>query len=192
MAPRSKVYDLPADLRAELDGRLIESGFGDYQGLAGWLGEQGYEIGKSSLHRYGQDLEADFSEAMGDVYRSAELARRLIASDPDEQAALSDASIRINQDTLLRLSIQLRKAQLDPEALAPLLSQIGRATADLARVSISQRKHADAVRKQAETEARAAAEAAAKEAGLDDATAKGIASAIRIYLPDNQRAGTRA
>jgi hypothetical protein len=75
MPARSKVYELTSELRAELDRRLIVSGFGGYDGLADWLAEQGYQIGRSSLHRYGHDLQADFERTMADVQRTQQLAQ---------------------------------------------------------------------------------------------------------------------
>lgn len=58
MSRRSSIERLPAQVREEVDRRLIAGGFGDYTGLAAELRKRGYHyISKSGLHRYGQELE---------------------------------------------------------------------------------------------------------------------------------------
>src|SRR5713101_8118775 len=55
MPPRSKVITmLPPYIRQELNRRLFENGFRDYEGLAQWVRGQGYEISDDSLWRYGR------------------------------------------------------------------------------------------------------------------------------------------
>ena len=56
MAKRSEILKLPDEVRKDLDQRLRESAYGEYVWHAAWLDEQGYEISKSALHRYGQTL----------------------------------------------------------------------------------------------------------------------------------------
>lgn len=53
------VKRLPENVRAEVDRRLIESGFSGYQALEDDLRARGYsKVSKSSLHRYGKAMEA--------------------------------------------------------------------------------------------------------------------------------------
>jgi len=51
------VEKLPADVRSEIDRRLIAGGVGDYVALAKELSARGYRVSKSALHRYGQQLK---------------------------------------------------------------------------------------------------------------------------------------
>jgi len=172
MPPRSKVYGLPPALRDELNARLVANGFADYRGLEDWLKGQGYSIGKSALADYGQDLKEDFDAAMSDVKKATELARAFANSDPDEQASLVDATARIAQESLLRITIALRKMEEDPISAARQISSVSRALADLGRVTISQRKFAQEVRERVNAAA-AAAEKIAKKGGLSaDAVAE--------------------
>jgi len=48
---------LPAYIRQEVERRLFENGFRDYEGLAQWVRGQGYEISDDSLWRYGHSLQ---------------------------------------------------------------------------------------------------------------------------------------
>lgn len=142
MAKRSKVFDLPPELREELNERLVSSGFQGYDSLAKWLEARGFKLSRSSVQRYGQDLQEEFEEAMGDVRKTTSLARAMAAEDEDEDGALIDATARIVQDQLLRISIAMRKAEHNPEVAAKHLSSVTRALADIGRVSLGQKKWA--------------------------------------------------
>ncbi len=64
MPPRSKVITtLPAYIRQEVDRRLFENGFSDYEGLARRVRGQGYEISDDSLWRYGRALREHLAAA---------------------------------------------------------------------------------------------------------------------------------
>ncbi len=53
MPPRSQVITmLPPHLRQEVERRLFENGFRDYEGLAQWVRGQGYNISDDSLWRH--------------------------------------------------------------------------------------------------------------------------------------------
>lgn len=158
MAKRSKVYDLPPELREELNERLVSTGFQGYEGLAKWLEERGFKLSRSSVQRYGQDLQEEFEEAMGDVRKTTSLARAMAAEDEDEDGALIDATARIVQDQLLRISVAMRKAEHEPEVAAKHLSSVTRALADIGRVSLGQKKWARELRHEVAQEAAAAAE----------------------------------
>lgn len=170
MPPRSKVYELPQAVREELNDRLVGSGFGNYVELSKWLLEQGYHIGKSALHAYGQDLETEFTTAMAEVRKTTEMARVFAEADPDQPAALVDATTRIVQEALLRIALSLRQAEDDPQNLTKPLSQVSRALADLGRVSLAQKKWADELNREVEAKTLAAAaeriDSAAQARGL--------------------------
>lgn len=147
MGRRSAVSALPVELRDELNARLVANGFSGYEALSEWLDKQGYSLSKSALHRHGSALEADFDAAMSDVQRTTALARAWAKSDDDEQGDLLDATARMLQDALLRITIAMRKAEAEaeesnPAEAAKTLSQVTRALADLGRMSIGQKKWA--------------------------------------------------
>jgi uncharacterized protein DUF3486 len=51
MPPRSKIDLMPKEIRAELDKRIVDGGFANYRGLAKWLDDNGYQIGKNAVSR---------------------------------------------------------------------------------------------------------------------------------------------
>ena len=130
---------LPPGILEELNARLVSGGFQDYAGLAAWLAEAGFGISKSALHTYGQALEEEFEKAMSQARTTQALARAARESGDDDGALMAAAS-KILQDQLLRISIALRQAEHDPAEAAKVLSQVGRAFADIGRMSISQQK----------------------------------------------------
>lgn len=178
MPPRNRVYDLPQGVREALNERLVSTGFQDYAGLVDWLGERGFTVSKSSVHRYGQDLQQEFEEAMGDVRKTTELARAMTAEQDDESGALLDATARIVQDQLLRISIAMRKAEEDPAKAAKQLGSVTKALADIGRVSLSQKKWARELRLEAAQEAAARAETAARRQGISDDGVAALRAAI--------------
>ncbi|NAW33231.1 DUF3486 family protein [Halomonas alimentaria] len=166
MPPRNKVYDLPPEIREALNERLVSTGFQGYEELAAWLEEQGHKISKSSVHRYGQDLREEFEEAMGDVRKTTELARAMAAQDDDESGHLIDATARMVQDQLLRITIAMRKAEEDPAKAAKQLGSVTRALAEIGRVSLGQKKWARELRLEVAKEAAEAAEGAMANQGM--------------------------
>lgn len=172
MPPRSKVYSLPPETRDELNARLVGSGFQGYEELEAWLKRQGFAISKSALHRYGEDLQADFEQTMADVKKATELARAYVAGDADEQAALLDASARIAQEQLLRILIALRQVAAEPDKAAKHVAQVTRALADLGRASISQKKWAAEVRRKALEDAAETIEETARAQGMTEDQAR--------------------
>ncbi|ATG73669.1 hypothetical protein AN401_07200 [Zobellella denitrificans] len=180
MAPRSKVYSLPPELREQLNERLVNSGFAGYEALSAWLAESGHNISKSAVHRYGEDLREEFEEAMGDVRKTTELARAMAADDTDESGHLLDATARIVQDQLLRISIAMRKAEADPATAAKQLSSVTRALADIGRVSLGQKKWAREVRAEILAEQRAKLDAMPNQGGVTEETKQAIREALGI------------
>lgn len=57
MARSSSISRLPAGVRAEIDSRLIDSGFTGYTELSDSLRRRDFKVSKSALHRYGLAME---------------------------------------------------------------------------------------------------------------------------------------
>lgn len=167
MARRSKVDALPAALKAQLERLLADRSHGGYEALAAWLKEQGYEIGKSSLHRY----DARVQRTMAAIRASTEAARQIVAAHPDDADEHSAAVIRMVQSRLFEALVGMHEAEADPAAQIKLLSGAARAIADASRASIGQKRWADEVRARLD-----AVEAAAGRAGkrLDADTLRAI------------------
>ncbi len=130
MPRRRKTALLPADLRRELDRRLIEGAFSGYEALADWLAERGHAIGKSALHEYGRDLERRIER----IRHATEQAEALVAATPDETAALADASLRMAQEQIYTLLYAAEGGDLKEAAAA------ARALAETVRASLAIRQ----------------------------------------------------
>jgi len=132
MVARSAVSQLPEEIRAELERRLVRSSFSGYEQLAAWLTEQGFEISKSSLHRYG----SKFEERAAQLKVATEQARAIVAETPDDEGAISEALMRLVQEKLFSVLIDF---EVDPKK--PLnLGSLAKAIAELGRASVTQKK----------------------------------------------------
>jgi|APTNR8051073442_1049403.scaffolds.fasta_scaffold02659_5 hypothetical protein len=191
MGRASKVKQLPPGLLDELNARLIGQGFAGYDELVEWLHAKGFDISRSSLHRHGSALEAEFEEAMADARRTRALARAARESG-DNDGALMSAAAGILQDNLLRVSLAAkREGDDDPAAAAKTLSLISRAFADVGRMDIAHQKWMVELRNRMAADAAAAAVSGAAAEGLTPEQAArvgdAVAKRIQIYLPDNGR-----
>jgi hypothetical protein len=168
MPPASKIDQLPQDVRAELDTRLIASGFGGYVGLADWLTEKGFSIGKSAVGAYGQKLE----RRLAAVKASTEAARLISQAAPDDADERSNAIISIVQTEIFDALLALQELEegaeegMDPGARIALLGKAAKNIATLSRASVNRHKWATEVREKALQEASQRVEDAARARGL--------------------------
>lgn len=163
MPARPTVLQLPDPVRAELDARLIKSGFAGYVGLAQWLSEQGFEISKSALHRYGQQFE----ERVQALKMATDQAKAMVEVAPDDEGAVSDALMRLVQEKLFGVLMNL--GEIDPNKIN--LGTLAKAIAQLGRASVTQKKWQIEVRDRA----RAVADevtVTARESGMSTETAE--------------------
>ncbi|HEL3849942.1 TPA: DUF3486 family protein [Stenotrophomonas maltophilia] len=168
MPPASKIDQLPQDIRAELDTRLIASGFGGYVGLAEWLTEKGFSIGKSAVGAYGQKLE----RRLAAVKASTEAARLISQAAPDDADERSNAIISIVQTEIFDALLALQELEegdeegMDPGKRIALLGKAAKNIATLSRASVNRHKWATEVREKALQEASQRVEDAARARGL--------------------------
>src|SRR5258708_14170166 len=91
---RSKIEQLPPELKEWLDDALVKSNFSRYEQLVAELKVRGAELGltadasKSGLHRYGSNLERKLS-----AIRASTEAAALIAKSPPDHAHLRPAPL---------------------------------------------------------------------------------------------------
>lgn len=168
MAPKSKIQGLPQDVKDWLDKALIDGNFSDYELLAANLRARGYDISKSSVHRYGQQFE----ERLSTLKLVTEQARAVVQASPDDDDAMNQALIRITQEKLFTLMLDL---QIDPDDVD--IAKVTRSIADLARSSTDAKKYAREIREKAKTAAEEVA-TTIREAGLTDAAAEAIRDKI--------------
>ncbi|MDT0496515.1 DUF3486 family protein [Algiphilus sp. W345] len=148
---------MPEPLRDELNRRLIAGSFSGYEALADWLVEQHCEISKSALHRYGQKFE----ERIRALKLSTEQAKAIVAESPDDEGAMNDALMRLTQEKLFGVLIDL---ELDPDTVD--FPKLARAIAELTRASVQQKKWQREAREQALKEAAQRVEQAATSQGM--------------------------
>lgn len=156
MPARSAIAQLPDADREWLEQQLLARRFGGYAELAELLGERGYAISKSALHRWGQKFE----ERAQALQIATQQARAIVEHAPDDEGAMSEALMRLVQEKLFTalMELEVNPASLNIGVLAQRIAELGRAT-------VTQKKWATEVREKT----RAAAEAAeqiARRGGL--------------------------
>lgn len=138
--PRSKVEQLPDTTRRALEQKLIGNGFSDYEALSAWLAKEGFEISKSSLHRFG----SDFEDRCAALNIATQQAKAIVEASPDDEGAMSEALMRLMQERIFSALLAL---EVDPNKLN--LGSLAKALAPIARASIAQKKYASEVRDRA-------------------------------------------
>ncbi|MCD7099107.1 DUF3486 family protein [Stenotrophomonas sp. MMGLT7] len=154
MPPPSKIDQLPEDVRAELEQRLISNGFSGYVALSEWLADAGYSIGKSALGVHGQKLE----RRLAAVRASTEAARLITQAAPDDADDRSNAIISLVQTEIFDAILALQEVAedgetLDPAARITLLGKAAKNIATLSRASVNRNKWAVEVRSKVEAAA---------------------------------------
>ena len=80
MGKRSAIEMLPDAVRRQLDHEIRKSRFSGYSQHSDWLKHQGYEIGRSAVHRHGQKLQklaaTPEEQDLLDIFRKLETADR--------------------------------------------------------------------------------------------------------------------
>lgn len=158
MPPRSKVHALPKAVKQWLDGALVEGNFAGYEGLADELKGRGYDVSKTSIHRYGQAFE----ERLATLRLVTEQAKAVVEASPDDDDAVNQALIRVTQEKLFTVMMDLK---IDPRSVD--IAKITRSIADLSRSSTASKEYANKVKLRAKEAAKDIA-AVAKKAGLTD------------------------
>jgi len=114
---RSKVStELPSALKSAVDRMLIEGA--TYEEISAWLTGQGYEIGKSSIGRYGKD----FLETCRRVRIVTDQAKQIV-SGPDEGLVLEESGAKI---LLTRILEMITFGEIEPDKIAALSSAVAR------------------------------------------------------------------
>lgn len=166
MAPRSKVLQLPVEVKAWLDQALAENNFSEYEFLSAELAERGFAISKSALNRYGQDFEMRLSS----LKMASEQAKAVVLAAPDEEGAVNEALMRLVQEHLFNL-LMAEGGKID-------LPKVAKAVAELGRASIAQKKWSAEHRKATLEEAAVVAGDVAKKQGLSSGGVEALRAAI--------------
>lgn len=169
MPQRSKVLTLPEPVKAELDKKLVAGGFTDYIALSDWLKEQGYEISKSSLHRYG----TEFEQRLSAIKIATDQAQAIADTIGDDQGALGEALTRLIQEKTFQLLIEMEP--LSAENIS--FTKVGEMVAKLNKTAILQKKWISDMREKANAAADEVVQVA-KSGGLSAERAEEIRKKI--------------
>lgn len=163
----SKVSQLPEQIKAELDRKLIESAFSGYRQLEEWLAEIGFEISHTAIHKYGQR----FAVTLAELKTATEQAKAIVSVVGDDENSLGEAVTNLAlQKALIALqNIDVEATQDNPRYAydwTKVLSAIGK----LSSQSIANKQYRSQMQKQIEIELQAI-ETEAKAKGGDTAAA---------------------
>jgi Asp-tRNA(Asn)/Glu-tRNA(Gln) amidotransferase B subunit len=168
MPKRSSVKALPAKVKEWLDKYLVESDFSGYEALSVALAKKGYQISKSSLHRYG----SDFEESLQAIKMSTEMAKAVVDACPDDANNFGEALTRLVQQKSFEV---LTKMEVDPDKVK--LTDLGKMVSLVNRTSIDIKKYAAEVRQKA-SDAAQEVEKVVKKGGLSDEAVQAIRRSI--------------
>jgi len=173
MGRQSSITALPEPVRQALNCELNARNFSGYEALEDWLRDQGFEISKSAIHRYGQKIE----RRMAAIKASTEAAKLITESAGDDQDARSEAVIALVQTEMFDSIIAIQEAGDDDVKLSPadrlgMMSKAAKNIATLARASIAQKAYKATVQAKAQDVADKAARLASKGGMSPDAAAE--------------------
>lgn len=158
----SAIDQLPEDIRKDLEQMLIRSSFSGYQALAEWLQGRGFEISKSSVHRFGKN----FKDRLLALKTATDQAKAIAEASEDDAGLMNDALIRLVQTKTFELLVELNA---DDKSLP----KIGRMVADLARAAVGQKKFMSEVKRKTREAAQKISKQLKKQ-GLSDEAAESI------------------
>lgn len=181
MPPRSKIAQLPDEMRAWLHRALVERAFGDIvpltQELNAKLKEAGIAVyvGKSAVGAESQKVQRA-QEAMRATLEAARIMQDTAGNQGD---VLGGAAMSMVQGQIFEITMQVREMQDedDPTAKVNLLNKIALAASRLSRASVNQ----DKWRAEVDKQVKAAADTATKLAqagGLSPKTVQEIRTSI--------------
>ena len=163
MAKRGSIVMMPNEIRSWLDKALTEGNFSGYQQLEERLKELGFEISKSSIHRYGQKLERKLSA----IRTSTQAAVAIAEAAPDDADLLGSSIIQMVQSEVFDVLVQLQEADdsTSPESRLKLMAGAAKSIAELSRASINAKKHQISIKEKTKLAADSVAQMA-KKGGL--------------------------
>lgn len=176
MSPRSSIALLPENVRLALERKLAENGFANYTELTEWLNQQGYQISRSAVHRYGQQVERRFAS----IKASTEAARLIAESASDEHDTRSEALMAMLQTELFDALILI--GEMDDRELNALdrfgvMAEGAKKISGLISASTRLKEYQNKVKARAQATADEV-EKVVKKGGLSDETAEQIRKQI--------------
>lgn len=168
MARESSIDQLSNDDKTWLDKRFIDKGFCGYEEIAAILQERGYNVSKSSVHRYGQKVE----QKLAAVQASTQAAMMIAEAAPDDSDMRSSAVLSLVQTELFNALVALQEADnedADPADRIMLMAKAGKGIAEIAKASVNQKKWESEVKERVQAAAKAV-EKIVKKGGMSKDT----------------------
>jgi len=125
----NKVYDLPPELRTELDERLLDTGI-TYTEISAWLAQQDHVISKSTIGRYALETKQLAGRLIETQTRVRELVR-VAKLNQDDDGSLTEGALQIAVGKLSE-KIALIEEELDdmpPDKAIDLMIKLSRVKA---------------------------------------------------------------
>lgn len=118
MPQPAKIDTLPADVRQELQVRVIHGGFSGYEAHSDWLKSQGYEIGPTAISRYFKPIKEESRRQLAAVAATSHVASlgAALAREGGEDVSLATEHA-IEVATHERLRDALMRGELELEDL---------------------------------------------------------------------------
>lgn len=190
MPPRSKIAQLPEDLRRWLHNAFVERAFGDIQAITeefnALMKEAGIAItiGKSAIGAESQRVK----RAQEAIQATTEAARLIAEASPDEGDHRSAAAMALVQSEVFEILLRLREsAEMDDADRLAVMNDVALGLSRLSRARVNQSRWAAEV----DARAKAAAERVAKIAktgGLTPAQVSEIRAQILGIAKRNEGA----
>ncbi len=181
MPPRSKIAQLPADMREWLHKALVDRAFGDIVALTEELNAKLREggiavyLGKSAVGAESQKVK----RAQETIKAATEAAKIITESSRDDGNTRGEAVMALIETEMFECILQCREAEAtdDPFERMGAMSKAAKNIAGLSRARVNQARH----RLELEARIQAAADKVsklAKKGGLDAKTAEEIRRSI--------------
>lgn len=172
MARQSAIDALSPEDKEWLNRQFLDKGFCGYEEIAALLAERGYNVSKSSVHRYGQKLESKLEA----VQASTQAAILIAQAAPDDADQRSQAMLSMVQTEFFNALVALQEVNNEdnsPEDRIALLGKASKGIAEIAKASVNQKKWSLEVLEKAQKAAEAVA-SIVKKGGLSQAAADEI------------------
>lgn len=174
MPPRSKIAQLPEEIRTWLRQAMIERAFGDIEALTEELnalckqGGVAISIGKSAVGAESQRVR----RAQEAIRATTEAARLIADSSADPGDTRSEAALALVQSEVFEVMLKVRELgdTQDHAAHLKLMANVAKSVATMSRARVNQAKWRDEL----DARAKAAAERVAKLAKKGGASADTI------------------
>lgn len=182
MPPRSKIAQLPKEMREWLHKAFVERGFGDIVGITDELnqlckeGNVAITVGKSAVGAESQKVK----RAQEAIRATTEATRLIAEASRDDEDSRSEAAIALVQSQVFELLLELREAvdeESDPVERMKVLTKVAKSLSEMSRARVNQAKW----RTEVETRLKAAADKVsklAKKGGMDAKTVAEIRASI--------------